>query len=347
MSRKILIDGRFIDREATGVSRYTREIIRVLSLCPDIELTVLVTYDSRADYTKKILTRYSRQNHLTALYWYSVALQRQLKKEKFDIFHSPAFSLPVTSFIKKTVTIHDLTPYMAPESMPYAFRLYLKNAIANSVRTADIIFTVSETVKKELVQVFGNAVSGRVKVWNPLYVNIKQKTETGDQRGNYIFFIGNSSPRKNLDVLLKAFMSIQAKYPDMKLKIAGFSEVRTAGKGIEYLGYVDENKKTELYKKALVFIWPSLYEGFGIPIHEAFSHGTPVIASDIPVHRETAGDGAVYFNPRDPDDLEKKLSGIIQDGAMRHELILKGGQQLERYGENYSPEELWKIFLQL
>ncbi len=347
MSKKILVDGRYITREGTGISFYTRELIRVLSLCPEIELTVLDTPDGNAQYRNKIITNYGRENHSTSLLWYSFGLQRQLKRERYDIFHSPAFNLPITSFIKKTVTIHDLTPFLVPEGMPLKFRIYLKYAIINSVRTADRILADSESVKKELSDIFGKEISEKTAVWSPLYRDVSLFRHSIEPKDMYILFIGNMLKRKNLEMLLDIFPHIQEKFSGIKLKIAGISSKGISKPGIEFLGYVDEKQKEELYKKALLLVAPSIYEGFGIPIHEAFFYETPVLASDIQVHRETGGDAAIYFNPRDPDDLLGKMVNLLSDKDLRKTCMQKGIIQLQRYKEDYCPDDLWKIFLQL
>lgn len=347
-TRKVLIDGRFIDNYGTGISNYTKELIRVVSLCPDIELTVLDTFDGNVSSDRKILTKFNKENHIKSLLWYSYFLQKKIAREKFDIFHSPAFNLPIFSYIKNSVTIHDMTPFMVPGTMPLLFRHYLRFAIMNSVSRAHLIICVSRSVKNDIIKVFGEKISSRISIWNPLYRDISNKRNEFIKKESFILFIGQDNPRKNLKLLLKVFPSIKEKFPDLSLKIAGISaEKKKENHGIEYLGYVSEEEKDELYRKSLVFVYPSLYEGFGIPIHEAFYHDCPVLASNIPVLRETAKDAAIFFDPLREDDLKEKLIMILSDKKLREDLVSKGNQELKEYRDRYEPQNIWKMFLQL
>lgn len=348
MVKKVIVDGRYVDRLGTGISLYTKEFIRVMALCPEIDLTVLDTRDGCVNYHKKIITGYPVENHTTSLLWYSFFLQKMLKKDGFDIFHSPAFNLPITSFIKKTVTIHDLTPFKVPKTMSKKFSLYLKWAIINSIRTADKIIAVSKSVKSELIEIFGEKARKKTVVWNPLYKDITQKPFRDFSKSPYILFVGQDNPRKNLKLLIKTFSEIREQLPELSLKIVGVGpDERENVTGVEHLGYIDNVQKEEMYEKALVFVYPSLYEGFGIPIHEAFYHESPVLAADIPVFRETAGEAALYFKLNNTKDFKDKLILLLQNPGIRNDLIKKGLKRLREYKEAYCPEYLWKIFLGL
>ncbi len=157
----------------------------------------------------------------------------------------------------------------------------------------------------------------------------------------YALYIGNAYPHKNLEFLIKAWEGI-----DMPLVLAGGRSVfydrlekKITSKNIIHVGFVED--LTDLYKNAEVFIFPTLMEGFGLPPLEAMKHKVPVVCSDIPVLREVLGDAALYFDPRNPQDLKEKLEEVKEK---RSELIKKGLDQVSKYSWQKMAEETLKVY---
>lgn len=160
----------------------------------------------------------------------------------------------------------------------------------------------------------------------------------------YALYIGNAYPHKNLEFLIRNWEGIS-----VPLVIAGGRSIfydrlekLITSKKIIHLGYVDD--LTELYKHAAVFVFPTLMEGFGLPPLEAMKHGVPVICSDIPVLHEVLGDAAIYFNPKDPNDLKKKLVYAL---ANRKKLITAGKGQVKKYSWEKMAMETLEVYMSL
>ena len=192
----------------------------------------------------------------------------------------------------------------------------------------------------------------------------------------FILYIGTLQPRKNIPVLVDAYSRIchsgldpessvktenntlDSRFHgnDIRLVIAGGKghnydqgideavKKYNLGADVIFPGFIDEDDKAALLKGAVVYAFPSLYEGFGIPILEAMSVGTPVVASDISPHKEISGDAALFFDPSNPQDLADKLQKVINDDNLRHELVQKGLEKVKEYSWKKTAEKMLEIF---
>lgn len=346
MTCRIAVDGRFINRTGGGVSYYTRELVRVLGLCPDIDLYVLANSDTPDTGHPVLPAPYGVQRHGWADVWYSWILPRQLQARGIDVFHSPAFRVPLSGRVKRTVTIHDLTPFIVPDTMPARFRRYLKLSIRHSLRCADMVLVDSHTVKQEIIERFGPGCGKRLFVWPPRLTAPVAAFPAPERREAMVLTMGGHA-RKNIPLLVRAFARFKQRFPAYRLVVLGRGDDCPASPGVEYTGYVTEAQKLVYLRTAEMFIFPSSYEGFGIPIHEAFASGCPVVAADIPVLRETAGQGAVFFRPGSDGDLCAAMVTLSQDKALRSGLARAGAEQLDRFQEQHEPQALWRTFCAL
>lgn len=262
------------------------------------------------------------------------------------------FTLPTTKRSISACTIHDLTYLRYPEFVEDKNRTYLSRVIPTSIRSADIILTVSESIKQELMEHFsmepGKCVvthvppGGSFTTSSTTAIDIHAKY--GIKTDKFIFFMGNIEPRKNITTLVSAYQGL----PELLRKQYGLvisggigwksealhhtiMEAINSDHSVFYTGYVDKEDVPTLYREASAFVMPSIYEGFGMPILEAMASRTPVIASDIPAHREAGGDAAAYFDPTNAADLSDTLRSILTSKKIQEELIKKGSRNLERF----------------
>jgi len=283
------------------------------------------------------------QNSLAPLRIYA-KLQSHRLAPPFDTFLPsvdltifPNFATWPTRKSALTATvIHDLTYIYYPEVVEEGNLHHLRRVIPRTVRSSDFIITVSESVKAELVKELQLDPERCVVTPVPPSDNFAQKCtpkELDAVRGkynigskDYILFLGNLEPRKNLKTLVEAYRqlpeSLRAKY---QLVLAGgkgwkteetqqtIDEAITAKEQVKHIGYIDSSDRPALYQAASLFVMPSLYEGFGVPVLEAMLSSCPVVCSDIPVLRETGGDAAMYADSGDPSDFAAVIAKALMD----------------------------------
>lgn len=301
---RIGIDARLI--EETGVGRYIRNLVAELEKIDTKNLYVLFL---RKKQFESLQTRFEKR--LADVPWHSVTEQFVMPaiyvKERLDLLHVPYFNIPIFYPGKMIATIHDLTilhvdtgkasthPWILYKLRRLGYRLILSVGL----RRAKKIIAVSETTKNDVVQSTGIDPEKIAVTYEG--VNLKKSTGKPLVSGEYFLYVGNAYPHKNLDVLLKT---------GVRVIYAGKDDYFYRRLGITPMTVTDE-ELANLYQHAKALVFPSFMEGFGLPALEALSLGCPVICSDIPVFHEIIGDNAIYFNPKDPEDLKKKLTGEI------------------------------------
>lgn len=299
--------------------------------------------------------------------WNFWTLPKYLQKNPTDIYltqYITPFFVPKE--IRIMTIIHDVSFCAFPELIKKADLFFLKTLIPLSLKRADKIVAVSQFTLDEIRKYYKiapekldwihNAVSDEF----PKEAVTEEKMETVrkkyDLPKKFILYLGTLQPRKNIPILIEAFNKTDNKFSGMKLVLAG-------GKGHNYdlkidekiavynikdkiifPGYIADEDKHCFLKMAEIFVFPSLYEGFGIPILEAFASGTPVIASNIPPHREIAGNSAEFFDPQDSGDLADKIAGIISDEQLRKKLVEDGFSRLENFSWKKTAKKMLRIF---
>ncbi|WP_444907911.1 glycosyltransferase family 4 protein [Microbulbifer sp. SSSA008] len=263
------------------------------------------------------------------------------RRDRVEVFWSPRHHLPVflPTNITKVVTIHDLVWRNFPQTMSRLGWLLESLLMPPTLRLADSVIAVSESTMLELVEFFDHC-EGKVSV-------IQEAPFLGGGGvpvvlGDYFLFVGTLEPRKNLNRLLYAFKRyINLVDNPLPLKVCGgkgwggvevdeiVSELGLEGY-VEVLGYVEDYKLAELYRNARALLIPSLYEGFGLPIVEAFSQGTPVLTSNRGAMKEVGGDGAFLIDPEAPEAIAQALKSLSEDISIVRELqkcaLVRAGQ---------------------
>jgi glycosyltransferase involved in cell wall biosynthesis len=253
-----------------------------------------------------------------------------LPKVDMTIFPNFATWPTLKSSIRATV-IHDLTYIYFPEVVEEKNLEHLRRVVPRSIEQADIIITVSESVKAELVKEFNLSPDQCIVTPIPPDVAFFSRSDQevhvkyGIPTSKYIYFIGNLEPRKNLSTLLKAYLELPLEIRrDYSLILAGskgwkneelqkqLREAEESGENVRHIGFIDQADSPALYQNASLFVMPSLYEGFGIPILEALASECPVVASDIPVFREVGGTVITYADPANSTDFRDKILTQLQ-----------------------------------
>lgn len=272
-----------------------------------------------------------------------------LPKAHLTIFPNFATWPTVRSRLRATV-IHDLTYLRHPEVVEGKNLEHLRRVVPRSVRQADFIITVSETVKQELVEEFGLDPSRCVVTTIPpdASFTVPNSNDIHQKYGiptkEFIFFIGNLEPRKDLPTLIAAYRQlpddIKQRYSlvlaggngwKTEASEAAINDARAAGEQVVHVGYIDQTDAGAFHQQASLFVMSSLYEGFGMPILEALTSGTPVVASDIPVLREAGGNAALYAQPQNSADFAAQILRVLTDAPLRETLADHATSHLQTF----------------
>jgi len=364
---KIGINGLFLRKIDFGIGRFTKSVLEELARVDKKNQYIIYT-DRRnpltlpMNFKTKVISTplYRREDLVQQTVWEKVTVSREADKDQLNVFFSPYNSVTRLKKIPHLVLLHDVVWKVMPQMHLYNFRrkIYAQQTF-ESAKTAQKVLTVSEFSKKEMnkylgieldkVRVIGAGVSPQFK---PMDRGRKTKSVLNKFRINkeYIFYIGGFESRKNVPLLIRAFSKIANHYSanlkDKILVIGGEVPrdrspllddvkglVKTIGMEdkIKFIGKVSDDELVALYNEAEFFIFPSLYEGFGLPVLEAMSCGTPVIASEIGSLKEIAQDTVQYFHPEREDELVQCINRFLTDEALKEELKVRALNRARNY----------------
>jgi len=331
-----------------GIGTYIRNLLRQLArLDTQTEFVLLARPDDVADLSaigpnfRAVATRagnYSIAEQLT--------IPLALKREKVTLFHAPHYVLPPLVGCRSVVTIHDCIHLMFPNYLPNPLALrYARTSIGIAARRASRVLTVSESSKRDIlrfvdipadrIDVIYNAYDERFGV-EPREEDVVRVRERYQLHDEFVLYAGNVKPHKNLERLIDAFQLVRQRGLDhLKLVLIGdeiskYASLRRAvhkyqlHNSVRFLGYLPEETLAIMYRLAGVFVFPSLYEGFGLPPLEAMASGTPVVTSNVSSLPEVAGNAAVLVDPYDPAAIADGIYNVLTDAALRQELRRKG-----------------------
>lgn len=286
-------------------------------------------------------------------FWTQIALPLDLylHRPRPDVFFTPSHYAPRFSPTPTAISIMDLSYIKFPELFKKNDLYQLRNWTSYSVKKASKVFTISLASKNDIIKEY-KLPSNKVIVTYPGLKPMSEKPKSF--MGKYILFVGTLQPRKNIVRLVEAFSKIKGKYPDLVLLVVGkkgwlFEEILNSPKkfGVEdkvqFLDFVKDEEMPGLYKKAQCFVLPSLYEGFGLPVLEAMKYGCPVVLSNVSSLPEAGGEGALYFNPQDSNDIAKKLDKVLSDEKLRSEMVKKGYEQVKKFSWEKTARETLKV----
>lgn len=257
--------------------------------------------------------------------WYPLVLPRLARSERLDVLHCPTFRGPLAPpACPLVVTVHDLAVLRHPETFNLWTRQYSRLCVSRVARAARLLIAVSEYTKRDVVELLG-VPEARVRVV-PNGVSGLFSPDGPAESGDYVLAVGTIEPRKNLGRLAEA-----ARRLGVELRVAGapgWGRVEL-GAGVRRLGRVSDEELARLYRGARCLAYPSLYEGFGIPIVEAMASGTPVVTARGGATEEVAGGAAVLVDPLDPAAI---ASGIEEASARRDQLARAGLRRARDFG---------------
>ncbi|MEP5611130.1 MAG: glycosyltransferase family 1 protein [Cyclobacteriaceae bacterium] len=302
----LVINCRFLTQEINGVQKFAFEICQVIKKkCPEV---IFVAPNASLNVHGEKILQPEKIGFLKGHLWEQIELPIFLRVRKLDFLLNLANTGPI--FWKKSfVTIHDLAFMEDKRWFNPNFRRWYNFLIPRIAYRSLRIFTVSNFSKSELSTKLGIPMKKIAVIYNA--VNLKINGEQEDKVKGRILTVGSINPRKNLQVLLKAFRSFETKYELViiggKSEVFGKSEAGEEGTNVSYMGYVDDYLLSYYYRTSELFVYPSLYEGFGIPPLEAMSQGCPVLLSNIPAHKEIYEGSAQFF---DPASVKSLIEGI-------------------------------------
>ncbi len=288
-----------------------------------------------------------------------------LLEKEIDLFFAPDHHIPKLKNIPVVATIMDAYPLIHPELVSQRLRRFKNSAFKKASQWADHIITISEHSKKDIGYYF-DIPDDKISVV-PLGVNrayMEQISQSEKERilekfglkKDFFIFVGTIQPRKNLARLVEAHeslpMQIRQKHPLLIIGQQGWGEERLreklqrTGEGdtLRYLARVTDRELYALLQSALAMVYPSLYEGFGLPILEGFASQIPVIASNTTSIPEVAGEAAYYIDPLDTADIAAKMLDIASDSRLRSEIVQKGWQRVQEFGWENSAKKHLEIF---
>jgi len=337
----IVINTLATSKVKVGVANYLHGVVHGLAdIDKENEYLVCVgkgnksLYEDLPDNFKLKEVGFWNMNRYLRLIWEQLILPGTLNKT--DVLWSPGFVSPIWKRCKYVLTIHDMTFFTHPEVHTLITRMYYKIFMGKAAKKADKIICVSEYTKNEVMRLLGvpeEKLIVSLESCDERFVQIE------GERKKYVLFVGMLEPRKNVVRLIEACKSLPEPY---KLLVAGkkgwmcneiFEKVKTLGmeNKVEFLGYVEDEKLPKLYQEATVFVYPSLHEGFGIPVLEAMRCGCPVITSNVSSLPEVGGEAALYVKPKDVVELEGQILKVIGDPQLRKEMSIKGLEQAKKF----------------
>ena len=380
---RIAMNGLFWGRSTTGSGQYTMKLLRaLLATCPTNQYFLALhagqvsslhdeTGDSQLDTGRFVLhTPVDRLGENWAKLWFEqMTFPRFCRRERVDIAHVPYWAAPLWQNVPTVVTVHDLIPLM--------FSLYRGNLlvrmysglVSRSARRAARIVTDSETSRQDIIRLL-RVPPEKVQVvylaadesYHPVsdgdvLHGVQQKYHLPEQ---YVLYLGGFDARKNVSFLLQAYARLALEWPEVPhLVIAGrlpeedseffpdphrWIDNLDLSDRVALIGWVDEEDKPALYSGARVFVFPSDYEGFGLPVLESISCGTPAVVTEVGSLPEIVGDGGIRVPVGDLDGLTEAMSSILRDPELQETLRRKGLEHAAQFGWERTAEQMVSIY---
>jgi len=363
--RRAAVDLRALVPEATGIGVYTRELLARLTR-PDAPFRWLGLAHREprgaAPLAAAGMEVEVRPAPLGVL-WQQLRLPRRLARGDVDLFWSPLTTLPLRCPVPAVVTVHDLTALLFPEAHRAKVRWSILPFLGRSLALARRVVAVSEATARDLafhfpesrekVRVVAEGVDPRFRPAGAEEV-ARIRASLGAPDG-YLLYVGTLEPRKNLSTLLTAWEALVADDPRFPpLVVAGgpgWKSRRLAarlaaleGRGLIRAGRVGDDRLVELYRGARAFVYPSLYEGFGLPPLEAMACGVPVVVADASSLPEVVGDAGLTVDPRDAAGLAHAIGRLVADPGLAAELGAKGAERARRFTWERTARGMEEVF---
>ena len=354
-----------------GIGTYIRNLLRELGkLDRDTDYVILSRPDD--DMTVRAFGENFRPVAVTAgnySFAEQIAIPYALARQHVDLFHAPHYVLPPLVRCPSVVTIHDCIHLMFPQYLPNRWALtYARTSISMAAKRSTRVLTVSESSKRD-IQRFVDIPPGKIDViynsFDPRF-GVEPDADTVDRvreryqlQSEFVLYAGNVKPHKNLERLIDAFQIVRSRGLDhLKLILIGdeiskYTALRRAvhkhqlHNYVRFLGYLPEDTLAVMYRLAGVFVFPSLYEGFGLPPLEAMASGTPVVTSNVSSLPEVAGDAAVLVDPYNAEAIADGIYRVLTDNDLRSDLRRRGPQRARQFSWESSVRRVREIYGQV
>ena len=366
---RVAIDARKL--HDFGIGTYIRNLLRQLARIDRQTDYVLLSPATDLDVASQLGPNFRAVLEPSPNYSFreQVHVPWVLRRERPDVFHAPHYVLPPAVTCRSVVTIHDcihlMFPQYLPNKMAYA---YARASMWAAVKRSDRILTVSEASKRDILHFFNVAPEKIVVIYNAIddhfwltppedeVVRVRERYQLDHQ---FILYVGNIKPHKNLVRLIDAFGELRRTgFEELKLLIIGdeiskLPSLRRAvhshklHKHVRFLGYVSDDTLRVLYRLASLFVFPSLYEGFGLPPLEAMASGTPVVTSNQSSLPEIMGDAAVLVDPYDVGAIVDGMRRVLADSDLAADLRRRGPARAREFSWARSVEKTRRVYEQV
>lgn len=372
---RVLIDFTQIPLRRAGAGIYAENLVReILDLVPPGDRLFLLIQSDETVLPRLAAERGNVQlisvpakilrNRVALMLFEQTVLPLLLLVHRIDVVHSLHYTMPLWSPAACVVTFHDLTMVLCPKLHTRGRRLLMPLYMRLAWRLADAVVFVSSATEWDAKRLFAPRTKKCVVV--PLGVNGECFCLPGEDESQgrlrelgidrpFLLHLGTLEPRKNLVRLVRAFEQTASEFPDYLLVLAGklgwdYAPVLEAMRAsrysdrIRHLGYISEEQKRALLARCAMVAYPSLYEGFGLPVLEAMAAGAPVITSNVSSLPEVAGEAALLISPESVEELTRAMQSILRDGDLAARLRLQGLEQARRFPWSRTGEETYRIY---
>jgi glycosyltransferase involved in cell wall biosynthesis len=368
---RIGIDARFFGSIGKGLGRYTQKLIENLErIDKKNQYYIFLRKENWDEYRPQSINFIKAMADIP---WYGFREQLQfpklLKKFELDLVHFPHFNVPIFCKGKFVVTIHDLILFYYPTKRASAlspfFYFFKKLAhrlvIRNAVKKSEKILAVSRHTKDDIKKYFNipaEKIAVTYEAIDPVRKTINRLSGKIIERYGiikpYLLYVGNAYPHKNLERLVLVFREIAKKHPHLQMVFVGKEDYfykrlkkyvsQNFAKNVIFADYVPDEHLSSVYRESLLYVFPSLYEGFGLPPLEAMAENVPVAASNASCLPEILGDAAVYFDPKAMAEMAETIERAISDRELRQDLVRKGREQIKKFSWEKMAAETLEVY---
>ncbi len=358
INARIGINAHLLSGEAgyrrAGIHQYIEQLLRHLPKGANRQHTIFTQYEADwlvGEGITAVSTKWNTQRRLIRIGWEQIVWPWQARRRNLDLLHSMAFVAPLLSNRPTIITVYDLSFIHFPENFPAAQRVYLTHMTRLSCRRAVRVITISESSRQDVHRFFDIPLE-RIDVIRPgvdaVYRPASAEAVTAFREaeginGRFILHVGTLQPRKNIPVLLDAFAKLAD--PALKLVLVGgkgwlfdsiFKKVTELGlqDQVHFTGYVPDDSLPLWYSAADLFVFPSVYEGFGMPVLEAMACGTPVIASSSSSIPEAVGAAGLLFDPQNSTECAERMQNVLNNSTL--------SGKMRQLGLNYAKQFSWE-----
>lgn len=369
---KIGFDAKRFFHNSTGLGNYSRDFIRILStFFPDNHYILYNPKKSNRQFSNPngiVVTEAIPDSLLfkkLSSLWRSTFINSQLKKDKIEIFHGLSGELPfgISNKIAKVVTIHDLIFERYPELYSFFDRKIHFSKFSYAAKKADVIIAISEQTKSDILKYIPNIASQKIKV---IYQGCNEafKLEYSEERKNeiqkkfnlptqFLLNVGTIEQRKNALQIVKAIENIDTTLVLIGRKTEYYKEIKKCAKEknikdkIKHLKNITTEELAIIYQLATIFVYPSIFEGFGIPIIEALYSKTLVITNKDGVFKEAGGENSIYIDVQSTEELTEKIDFLLKNPETRIDLENKGWQFVQKFNDETIANQIHSIYDEL